>query len=88
MMGTLKDIMSQPPKRTGEPQPDMARCSECEGEWPIASLEVETGGDGEGGFEFAHLCPKCDDGGCIDSYFMSPKRTREWRKWERSRKLK
>ena len=74
-------------KDDGEPQPDRARCSECNGEWPIEDLPTEEDGDWESGYYMIHLCPDCEDGGCIDDYTMSEDRAREWSEWNAKRPL-
>ena len=49
----------------------MCSCSECG--WKGKCADCETGMESEGGayLEYpVHICPKCEDGGCIDDYWM------------------
>jgi hypothetical protein len=64
-----------------EPEVDLARCSVCEWEGPITDCGTERDGDWETGYYDVDVCPKCEDGGCIDEYFMSETRTAEWEAW-------
>jgi len=54
------------------PVPDMCSCSICSWEGQVS--ECETGWD-QDGYESEpyqiHLCPVCEDGGCIDDYWYS-----------------
>ena len=54
-----------------EPLPDIAICSQCCGCFPVEECNTEQDGDWESGYYDIHLCPKCDDGGCIDDYAFS-----------------
>ena len=47
----------------------IGRCSTCNFEAPTDKLETDEEGDWEYGYYLIHLCPKCDDGGCVDDYF-------------------
>jgi hypothetical protein len=72
-------------KTDNAPQPDIAQCSQCGGSWPIDELETEEDGDWESGYYQVHICPVCEDGGCIDDYFMSKECAKEWREWAKRR---
>jgi len=69
--------------KNAEPKHDIAICSECGWQGPVSDCEVDPHGDGdwESGYYPVHLCPKCEDGGCIDSYDMSDARLQEWEEW-------
>jgi hypothetical protein len=54
-----------------EPLPDIAKCSQCGWKGPVSDCEQDQEGDWESGFYNIDLCPKCDDGGCIDDYDYS-----------------
>jgi len=64
-----------------EPKPDIAICSECGWCGPAEECEEGIDGDWESGYYKVDLCPKCEDGGCVDDYDMSPKRLKEWEEW-------
>lgn len=68
-------------KMDSEPEPDIAKCSKCGYEASITSFDRETEGDWENGYYDIDLCPKCDDGGCVDDYSMSEERANEWNEW-------
>jgi len=65
-----------------EPFPDIAICSVCGWRGNVSKCEKGQDGDRESGYYPIHLCPKCDDGGCIDDYDMSKEKAREWKKWK------
>lgn len=77
----LYDKVFEPIAQTNEPKPNLAMCSECGWEGPIEECGTETEGDWECGYYDVHLCPKCEDGGCIDDYTMSRDRAKEWVEW-------
>jgi len=66
-----------------EPLPDIAICSECGWRGHVSECQIAPHGDGdwETGYHPVHLCPICEDGGCIDNYDMSDERAKEWEKW-------
>ena len=43
-------------------------CSQCGESIPIGELIKDTEGDYESGYYTIDLCPKCEDGGCIEDY--------------------
>lgn len=65
-----------------EPRPDIAICSECGWRGPAEGCWQDEEGDWETGYYTIDMCPKCEDGGCVDDYDMSPERVNEWWKWE------
>jgi len=66
-----------------EPLPDIAICSECRWRGPVSECGIDPYGDGdwESGYRPTHLCPKCEDGGCIDDYDMSDEVNEAWNLW-------
>ena len=53
-------------------RPDMCKCSECGGEFKCDDLQLEEEQDGwENPVYWIHVCPVCENGGCIDDYFHS-----------------
>lgn len=66
-----------------EPQPDRAQCSDCKRKFWIKDLETEAEGDWENGYIDVYVCPKCDDGGCIDNYQFSAKQAKRWLAWKK-----
>lgn len=83
-----EDIVMKATESNGEPLPDIAQCSECGWEGHVSECETEQEGSQEEGYYQAHVCPKCDDGGCIDDYSMSNERADEWEKWNAERQAK
>ena len=54
---------------------NVCRCSNCAWEGLVSDCEEEQEQDGwEGPTYTIHLCPKCEDGGCIDDYWYSAER--------------
>jgi hypothetical protein len=49
-------------------EPMIGRCSECKFEAPVEDFDTEQEGDWEYGYYDIHICPKCEDGGCVDDY--------------------
>lgn len=51
---------------------DMCKCANCDWSGPTDDCETEMESDG---WEYPEyeilLCPKCEDGGCIDDYWYS-----------------
>ena len=65
-----------------EPLPDLACCSSCNWSGPADKCETKWEQDGWEGTPYQiHLCPKCEDGGCIDNYDMSSKQLKRWNAW-------
>lgn len=59
-------------KNKPEPKADMCGCSICG--WKGKCSGCETAWESDG-WEYPqyeiHLCPKCEDGGCVDDYWYS-----------------
>ena len=71
------------------PGPNMCRCSDCGHRFKISSVKQEQDRDWETGqVEYRHICPDCEDGGCIDDYYMSHRQSRAYRKWKALRRKK
>jgi hypothetical protein len=68
-----------------EPMPDIAICSTCGWKGPVIECEKGQDGSWEEGYYDIDLCPKCDDGGCVDDYDMTADRSLEWIKWDKER---
>jgi hypothetical protein len=64
-----------------EPTPDIAKCGECGWTGTTTDCDTEQDGTWEEGYYDVDLCPKCEDGGCIE-YDMTPERMIEWEKWQ------
>ena len=68
MSKLLEDVTPKPKK----PSPDMCGCSNCD--WKGKTTDCELVEESEG-WEYptywVHLCPECEDGGCIDNYWYS-----------------
>ena len=77
----LLKILTSESLNNEEPLPDMAICSICGWKGKVSDCETDEEGDWESGYYVVHLCPVCEDGGCIDDYFMSRKKSVEWRNW-------
>jgi len=60
-----------------EPKVDIARCANCNWSGNVSECKTEQEGDWETGYYDIHLCPKCEDGGCVDDYSMSEERSKE-----------
>ena len=69
------------PEPDPEPEFDIAICSQCGWRGPVSECETGEEGDWESGYYKIDLCPRCEDGGCIDNYDMSPVREKEWEAW-------
>lgn len=55
-----------------KPKMDMCRCSNCNWSGKADDCETEWESDGwECPAYQIHLCPKCENGGCIDDYWYS-----------------
>ena len=65
-----------------EPKPDIAICGKCNWKGLVSGCDIDQDGTWEEGYYDIHLCPKCEDGGCIDNYDMSEKRAKEWQEWK------
>ena len=66
---------------TSEPKPDLAKCSQCGWKGPVEDCGTDSEGDWESGYYDIHTCPKCDDGGCVDDYDMTPDQEARWWAW-------
>ncbi|MBD3263400.1 hypothetical protein GF374_03405 [Candidatus Woesearchaeota archaeon] len=64
----------------GEPRPDIAVCV-CGWRGSVKDCEKAQEGNWEHGYYIIHLCPRCEDGGDIIDYDMTPQREQEWWKW-------
>jgi hypothetical protein len=64
-------------------KPDRAQCSHCSRKFWVKDLETEKEGDWENGYYDIHVCPRCDDGGCIDVYYFSAKQEKRWLAWKK-----
>lgn len=71
-----------------EPESDIAICSQCGWRGPVSECKKGKDGDWESGYYDIDLCPKCEDGGCIDDYDMTPQRGKEWKAWYIKQKAK
>ena len=60
---------------------DIAICSSCNGRFPVAECPTESEGDWETGYYSVHVCPKCEDGGCVDDYDCSPTELQQAIEW-------
>ena len=69
-----------------EPRPDIAICSECGWRGLIEKCLTEKEGNYEDGYYDIHLCPKCENGGCIDDYDMSSEQVEKWLNWNMQNK--
>ena len=70
-----------------EPKVDIAICSECGWRGSVDDCIKGQDGDWESGYYEVDFCPKCEDGGCIDNYDMTPERTKEWEEWRNKKDL-
>ena len=80
MIDTLKlmGVMLNPDP---EPTFDVAKCSNCGWNGPVGDCETDTEGDWESGYYEIHLCPKCEDGGCVDDYDFTESQHAKWEEW-------
>ena len=53
------------------PDADIAICSACGWRGHVSMCPQEEEGDWETGYYKVHVCPKCEDGGCVDDYDYS-----------------
>ena len=83
MSRTIRDLVAnlKMTDEHGEPAPDIAICSECGWRGPVSECETGSDGDWETGYYTIDLCPRCEDGGCVDDYDMTPERGKEWEEW-------
>jgi len=58
-------------KMSEGPLPDIAICSGCEWKGHVSECKTDEEGDWENGYYIIHICPICEDGGCIDDYEYS-----------------
>jgi len=57
---------------------DMCRCGNCGWVGKCSDCETEWESDGWEMPEYQiHLCPNCEDGGCIDDYWYSDEAVKE-----------
>ena len=64
-----------------EPPADIAICSTCGWQGDASKCKTEQDGTWEEGYYDVHLCPKCEDGGCVDDYTMSDEQHKRWQEW-------
>lgn len=74
-------------ERDTEPKPDIACCSNCGGRFPVSECPTEEEGDWETGYYLTHVCPKCDDGGCVDDYCMTSECAEKWNEWKKNAEI-
>lgn len=68
----MNDIIEST-ESTEDDKPDYCKCSKCGWSGDVAECATEMEQDGwENPPYVVHLCPKCEDGGCIDDYFPAP----------------
>jgi len=61
------------------PRPDIAICADCGWRGAMEKCDTKEEGDWESGYYKVCLCPKCEDGGCLDALDYSIKqRIRLW----------
>jgi len=65
-----------------EPCADIGICMECGWRGPLSDCETDVDGDWESGYYQIHLCPQCEDGGCID-YDMTEATAVAWEEWHK-----
>ena len=70
-----------------EPTPDISICANCGWKGNVSECELDQDGDWETGYYIIHLCPVCEDGGCVDDYTMSEKQEILWNDWFKRQKL-
>lgn len=68
-----------------EPSPDLATCSDCQQQFKISDCPIEIDGDWETGYYDVPICPKCEDGGCLDTYDYSPEQFKKLKEWENAK---
>ncbi len=68
-----------------EPLPDIAICSQCGWRGQSTECPKEEEGDWESGYHMVDICPKCEDGGCIDDYDMSDEQLAKWEEWTKKK---
>ena len=83
----LKDLKLDLVIDNKQPKPDIAICSDCGWRGPVEECLKGQDGDWESGYFEIDECPKCDNGGCIEDYDMTPERLEEYNKWY-DRKMK
>ena len=81
---TITDEIKSEAPRASMPEMDRARCSECMRTFKVKDLPTEEEGGGEEPVYTIHICPKCEDGGCIDDYYPSKKSLAKWRKEQKA----
>lgn len=61
------------------PLTDMCGCSQCGWKGKVSDCQTEWESDGwEMPSYQVHICPVCEDGGCIDDYFFSEEMYKEY----------
>lgn len=75
-------IISHFENKNAAPKPDIAICSECQWRGPTSDCETEQDGDYESGYYLVDVCPKCEDGGCIDDYDYSDEQGNKYEIWD------
>ena len=67
----MNDLLSLNNKQIAPPA-DMCGCSNCGWKGKCSDCETDWENDGWETPEYQiHLCPRCEDGGCIDNYWYS-----------------
>ena len=79
--GNAAPVLAQEREESTEPKPDIACCSSCGWRGPTATCQTESEGSWETGYYQVHVCPVCEDGGCVDDYDMSPEQLAKWNAW-------
>jgi len=55
-----------------EPKCDMCKCLTCDNEMKVEDCSIEAENYGrEYPTYYYHICPHCEDGGCIEDYWSS-----------------
>lgn len=74
------DLSRLEPKLSTDIKPDMCKCQTCGNKYKISECIPDTGH--HDGWEYPsytiHLCPKCEDGGDVNDYFLSDELTKLW----------
>jgi len=72
-----------------KPLPDIGICATCGWRGHVSKCEMATEQDGwEAPPYDVHLCPVCEDGGCIDDYEYSKEQYIKWAQWNHNVNIK